>query len=319
MPEVITSLAGHKKVQQVRRSNAFLRSNLELFLLALPALILFFIFSYLPMIGNIIAFKDFRYDLGIFGSKWVGFENFRFFFSSQDAWRVTRNTVAYGAGFTLIDTVIAVAIAILLYEITGRKSLKFYQTTMMFPRFLSWVVVSYLSYILLNPIHGVLNQIVALLGRESIDWYSNAKYWPAILITTQLWKSVGFSVIMYYAAMMGIDSEMYEAATIDGASWFQKTWHISVPSLVPLISLLTLMAVGNIFKGDFGLFYQLSRDVGALYPATDIIDTYVFRSLKQNNPGMTTAITFFQSVVGLVLITLSNAVIKKFSPENAMF
>jgi len=301
------------------KSTYMIKNNMELLLLATPALLYFVIFQYFPMFGNIIAFKDFRYDLGILGSKWIGFENFSFFFSSQDALRITKNTVLYGIVFTMIDTIAAMLLAVLLYEVLSNRALKYYQTVMMFPRFLSWVVVGYLSYTLLNPVHGILNQLLDFFGTAGRDWYSNSDYWPWILTITQAWKNIAFPMLLYYASLLAVNPEQFEAAELDGADWFQKTRYVSLPALTPVVIMLSLLAIGNIFKGDFGLFYQLTRDVGTLYPTTDIIDTYVFRSLKTANPGMTTAVTLYQSVVGLVMILISNFIIRKINPEHALF
>ncbi|WP_020619619.1 ABC transporter permease subunit [Paenibacillus daejeonensis] len=287
--------------------------------LTLPALLYFLIFHYLPMFGIIMAFKDFKYHLGIFGSEWIGFKNFEFFFLSNDAWRITRNTVGYSVLFIGIGTSAAVTVALLLYEIKNRFALKYYQTTMIFPTFLSWVLVGYITYTLFNPSLGVLNQVLSFFGADRVDWYANPAYWPYILTAVNVWKTIGLSCIIYYAALMGIDSELYEAAKIDGANRWQQTKAISLPSLLPVITILTILAIGDVFRGDFGLFYQIPRDVGMLYPSTDIIDTYVFRGLRQGNLGMTAAVGLFQSFVGLVLILIVNSIVRKLRPENALF
>lgn len=291
----------------------------SLFILAVPALLCFIIWNYVPMFGLIIAFKDYTYDAGILGSQWVGFDNFKFFFASQDAIRLTRNTVGYGALFIVLNAVTGVTVALLLNAIKSRMAIKTYQTIMILPNFLSWVVVGFISYILLNPSIGVFNQIITSFGFEGIDWYSNPKYWPFILSYAHVWKGVGMTAIMYYAALLGVDSSLYEAATIDGANAFQSAWYISVPSLTPLMTMLSILAVGNIFRGDFGLFYQISRDVGALYPTTDVIDTYVYRGLQTGDMGITSAVGFFQSFVGVILVCTTNAIVKKIEPDNAMF
>ncbi len=308
----------HRCIKKKHTLQTF-KDNLELLILTLPAISYFLIFHYIPMFGLVIAFKDYRYHLGILGSKWVGFRHFGFFFQSQDAWRITRNTVSYGAAFIILGIFVAITIALLLYEIRSKIAIKIYQTTMILPRFLSWVIVSYITYTLLNPLHGVLNQILAVLGRPSVQWYTQPQYWPFILTTTHIWNSFGMSSIIYYAALMGIDPTLFEAATIDGANRWQQTWHISIPSLTPLMTILSILAIGNLFRGDFGLFYQIPRDVGVLYPATDIIDTYVFRGLRSGNISMTTAIGFFQSVMGLILVVGSNIIIRRIKPENALF
>lgn len=295
------------------------KEHYELLLLALPALIYYFIMNYIPMFGIIIAFKDYKYNEGIFGSEWCGFNNFRFFFESQDAWRITRNTVGYGIIFIITGVVCGVAIALLLFEIRKKIALKTYQTVMILPNFLSWVIVSYITYILLNPALGVVNRVLEMLHIPAQDWYSDPKYWPFILTYSQTWKTVGMNSIMYYAALMAVDESLFEAASLDGANKWQQIRHISIPSLLPLVTILIINNMGSIFRGDFGLFYQVPRDVGALYPATDIIDTYVYRGLRTGDVGITSAVGFFQSFVGLFMVVGTNAVIRKIAPENAMF
>ncbi len=306
---------------KISKKNGFRHflDNAELLLLALPAIIYFIIFNYLPMVGVIIAFKSYSYDKGIFGSEWIGFKNFKFFFTSQDAWRITRNTVGYGAVFITTGIITAVIVAILLFEIKKRFAIKFYQTTMILPHFLSWVIVGYITYTLFHPEMGVFNQIIKATGFEGINWYSEPKYWPFILPLANIWKHVGMNCIIYYAALMGVDAQLYEAATIDGATKWQQTWNISVPSLIPIMTILSILAIGNIFRGDFGLFYQIPRDIGVLYPTTDIIDTYVYRGLRSGDIGITSAVGLFQSVVGLALVVTTNAIVKKVNSENSMF
>ncbi|MBO9607756.1 MAG: sugar ABC transporter permease [Paenibacillaceae bacterium] len=295
------------------------RSNAVLFGLTVPALLYFLIFHYLPMVGVVLAFKDYKYSLGILGSEWIGFTNFKFFFTSQDAWRITRNTVGYSSAFIVLGNAAAIFVALLLYEVRSRAALKYYQTTMILPRFLSWVLVSYISYTLLSPTMGVFNQALEGLGFEPVTWYSEAKVWPYLIISFEMWKTVGLSSIIYYAALMSIDNELFEAARIDGANRWRQVWAISIPSLTPVMTILVILAIGGLFRGDFGLFYQLPRDVGALYPTTDIIDTYVYRGLRNGDIGMTAAVGLFQSVVGLALILIANGIIRKVKPENAIF
>ncbi len=306
-------------MEYTKKKFQIFKDNLELLLLTIPALMLFIIFNYLPMVGTVIAFKNYRYDKGILGSDWVGFKNFEFFFTAQDAWRVTRNTIGYSMAFIVVGTVAAVVFALLLFEIRKRYALKAYQTIIILPRFLSWVVVGFIVYIMLHPIHGVFNQVVRMFGMENVQWYTQAQYWPFIIIFTNVWNGVGMGSIIYYASLMGIDNSMYEAAEIDGAKRLQQSWYISVPSLIPLITILNILAIGGLFRGDFGLFYNVPRNVGFLYPVTDIIDTYVFRGLRTGDIGMSSAVGFFQSIMGLVLIFITNKIVKKIRPENALF
>ncbi|WP_304942233.1 ABC transporter permease [Vallitalea guaymasensis] len=306
-----------KKMKKTSKNST--KKNLELLILTLPAIIAYFIFNYIPMFGAIIAFKDYKAPKGILGSAWNGLENFKFFFTSQDAWRITRNTVGYALIFIVVNLVAGVFVALLLYEVRSRRALKFYQTSMMLPRFLSWVIVGYITYTLLSPTMGIFNQVIEMFGGQPVNWYSEVSAWPWILIITNTWKVIGLNSIMYYAALMGIDKAYFEAAEIDGANRFQQIIHISLPSIKPLMIVLTLLAFGNIFRGDFGLFYVIPRDVGVLYPATDIIDTYVYRGLRTGNLGITAAVGLFQSLVGFVMIVTMNGIVRKVEPDSALF
>lgn len=310
---------------KTKNSNFFGRTlrdivrNKEFLLLCAPATICFIIFCYLPMFGAIIAFKNYNYTLGILGSDWVGFDNFKFFFLSQDAWRITRNTIGYALANQFLSIVSSVTIALLLYEIRCKAALKVYQTIMILPRFLSWVIVGYITYILFNPELGVLNNLIEAVGGKPIDWYSTPSVWVVILPICDIWKGVGMGCIFYYAALMGIDESLYEAATIDGASRWKQITNISIPSLIPTMIILGIMALGSIFRSDFGLFYQIPRDVGALYPTTDTLDTYLYRGLRTGDVGISSAVGLFQSVVGLITVVVANAIVKKIDEDNAMF
>lgn len=297
----------------------YFRKNKSLFLISLPALLFVFAFSYLPMFGAVLAFKDFNYAIGIWGSDWAGLENFKFFFTSQDALRVTRNTLLLNALFIVIGLAASVVIGILLAEL-GRKAVRVFQTILFFPYFLSWVVVGYLTYILLNPTYGAVNKLLEWLKIAPVDWYSNPNYWPMILVITYLWKNVGYTAIIFYTGLMSIDPNYYEAAAIDGASRFQQILRISYPLIVPLVLLLFMLNVGKIFFSDFGLFYFVPRNAGALYSATDVIDTYVYRSLRVvGDIGMASAAGLYQSFVGLVLVLITNRIVKKINSESALF
>lgn len=295
------------------------RLNAELSLLTIPGVLLLIVFCYIPMFGIVIAFKDYNMSKGILGSAWNGFNNFKFFFESMDAVRIIRNTIGYGVLFITIGMVCQVVLALVLFEVTNKKALKAYQTIMILPNFLSWVIVGYISYVFLSPESGVLNEIVTFFGGEKIKWYSDPKYWPYILTIVNTWKGVGIGSIYYYASLMGIDASIFEAAEIDGANKLQKIRYISIPSLVPIIVIMLIMSIGGVIRGDFGLFYQIPRDVGLLYPATDIIETYVFRGLRGGSMAISTAVGLFQSVVGLILVTLTNFIVRKINPENSLF
>ncbi len=294
--------------------------DLQLFLLQLPGIILVFLFSYLPMYGIIVAFKNFNPNKGIWGSPWVGLKNFEFFFKSQDKFIIIRNTVCYNLWFMFIGLVAAVTIALMMYNLYKRWLVKTYNTIMILPRFLSAVLIAYIVYALLNPASGVVNQLIESMGGESVDWYARPGAWPVILSIVYVWQHCGYSSIIYYAALMGINPELFEAATIDGASKWKQTWYIAIPELVSLMVIQTILAFGSIFGGDFGLFYQTTRNVSALYSTTDIINTYTFRLLMENNrPEVSAAIGLVQSLVGLFLIVTVNLIVKKISPEDSLF
>lgn len=303
----------------LRKEWRMFQKNRELFWMSLPGVVFKFIFSYLPLIGLIIAFKNFRYDLGILGSEWVGFKNFEFFFSSDSAFIITRNTILYNFSFIIIGTAIAIMLAILLNAVT-RRFLKAYQTILFLPHFLSWVVVGYIVIAFLDHQHGFLNEMLVDSGLNPVKWYQEAKYWPFIIILSQLWKTVGFSTLIYYAGIIGIDPSYYEAAKIDGASRFQMVRKITLPLLTPLVIILFIVDMGKVFRSDFGLFYFIPNDSSFLYGITDVIDTYVYRSLRvAGDLGMSTAVGLYQSVVGFILVLTTNAIIKKINRDNALW
>ncbi|MDD6735290.1 MAG: ABC transporter permease subunit [Clostridiales bacterium] len=304
-----------KKEKKTKRE-----SNYRLYVLCAVPVILVFIFNYLPMIGAVIAFKDYKYNDGIFGSKWVGLRNFEMFFKSKDFANVAWNTIYLNFIFIIIGTICAVTLAILLFNVIGRKNVKTYQTIFITPYFISWVVVGYIAYAFLNPAYGILNQLLNALGMENIDVYSKPGLWPIILTIANVWKNVGMDSVIYYAALMGIDTSLFEAADVDGVNRFQKVWYITIPSLISLITILTILKIGNIFRADFGLFYQLTRDVGQLYSTTDVMDTYIYRTLKLwNDVSLSSAAGLLQSVVGLILVVITNTVAKRIDKDCALF
>lgn len=294
-------------------------------LMVLPATLWFIIFKYLPMFGLIISFKEYRVSrdgvwASIVNSEWVGLENFKFLFSTDDAYIITRNTVLYNFTFIILGLIFAVAMAIILSEIANKRLAKFYQTGMFLPHFLSWVIVGYFVFSFLSYDKGMLNQIFGFFGIESMQWYNDPTYWPIIIVFVALWKAIGYNSVIYLAAITGIDRSLYEAAMIDGANKWQQVRHITIPMLIPLMIILTLLAVGNIFYADFGLFYQVPRDSGTLYSVTNVIDTYVYRGLKVTGEiGMSTAAGLYQSVVGFILVITSNYIVRKINSDNALF
>ncbi|THF79187.1 sugar ABC transporter permease [Cohnella fermenti] len=288
--------------------------------MTLPAVVKILIFSYLPLIGIVIAFKDYVPRLGILGSPWNGLENFEFFFKSSDAWRILRNTIGLNALIIAAELVVAVSMALLLYEISNRKALKAYQSIMFFPYFFSWVLTGLMLTTLLNPNNGIVSRLIEdMTGREAA-FYSEPWYWIVILPLVSIWKGTGFSSLIYYSALMGIDKDLFEAAEIDGATKLQAMRFISLPFLMPIMVMLTILAVGHILRADFGLFYFVPRNVSALYPVTDVLDTYVFRALTVNgNFTMSAAVSVFQSFVGLVLILGTNRLAKMYDKEYGLF
>ena len=296
------------------------KDNLQLLTLALPAIALLAVFNYLPMFGIVLAFKDYKVTDGIFGSPWCGFKNFEFFLGSQDAWRVTRNTLGLNFLFIIVGIICGVIFALIMFEVKKPRHVKVYQTVSILPSFLSWVAVGYIVYTLLDPTKGIVNQILGIFGIEGISWYSEPEYWPVILLITKIWQSVGLGSIIYYAALMGVDAELYEAADIDGAGKLQKTWYISIPQITPIIIIMGILDIGKTRLAPFGLFSNVTRTVGALYPATDVIATYVYRALmNQGNYGMSSAVGLIQSVICCATLVITNLIVKKISPENSLF
>lgn len=304
----------------MRRRLSFLRGkNGELSVLFLPGFLFFLVMSYIPMVGIVIAFKDYNLRKGIFGSEWVGFDNLKFFFASDTAWRVTRNTILYSFSYIVLTLVVSLALAILLNELT-RRWIKIHQTIMFLPYFLSWVLVSYISNAFLDHQNGLLNALLKSAGLQPVEWYFGAQYWPIILNLVHLWKAVGFNVLLYYAGIMGIDQSYYEAARIDGANKLQMALKITIPLLAPLVTILLILSIGGMFRGDFGLHYFIPNNTGLIYSTTDIIDTYVFRALRTiGDISMSAAVGFFQSVVGLVLVLAANMAVRKLNEENSLW
>ncbi|EMX5404997.1 sugar ABC transporter permease [Listeria innocua] len=302
-----------------------IRANRIWLLMVLPSLLWFLVFSYLPMFGTVIAFKDYKIDgkgflSSIMNSDWVGLENFKFLFQTNDAFIITRNTVLYNLVFIIVGLFLGVALAIVFNSLLNKRGAKIYQTGMLFPHFLSWVVVSYFLFSFLSEDSGLMNNILLAFGQDPVSWYNDPKYWPFILIMMNVWKGLGYGSIVYLAAIAGIDRTYYEAAMIDGAGKWQQIRHVTIPALTPLMVILTILNVGKIFNSDFGLFYQLPRNSGPLYPVTDVIDTYVYRGLTSlGDMSMSAAAGFYQSIVGFILVLLTNYIVKKINPEYGLF
>lgn len=297
------------------------RKYLPFYIMALPACIYFFINNYMPMSGLILAFEKYTVSGGIFGSKKIGLDNFRFLFKSEDAWLITRNTILYNLIFIILGTVMSILVAYFLHELKGNLPRKIYQTIILFPGLLSIIIISYLVNAILSGDTGFINMhILQPMGLDTIAFYSEKKWWPFILTFVHLWQITGTNCILYLANMSAIDPGLYEAANLDGASRFECFKNITIPCLIPTIITLTILSVGKIFNSDFGLFYQVPMNSGAIIDVTQTIDTYVYRGLMNTaNMGMSAAACFYQSMVGFCLVMLTNALVRKISRENAMF
>lgn len=308
------------KKEKVKRKIHWKRF-LPVYLLALPGVIYLIINNYLPMFGVVIAFKDLDFRKGILFSDWAGLQNFQYLFQSSDAWQITRNTVCYNLAFIVLNAVLGIAVAIFLNEVRGKLATRFYQSIMLVPFLISWVVVSYLAYAFLATDTGFINNsILEPLGLQPISWYTEAKYWPAILIFVQVWKSIGFQCVIYYSSLISISTDYYEAATIDGATKWQQIKNITLPLLKPTVITLTILALGRIFNSDFSLFYQVPKNSGMLYSTTRTLDVYVYNALMNNNDyAMSSAASVYQSIVGFICIMLANGAIRKLDRSNALF
>lgn len=290
-----------------------------LYLMMAPGLIYLFINNYMPMAGLVVAFKNYNVVDGIFGSPWAGLSNFTYLFN--DAWTITRNTLLYNIVFIIINLILGIAFAIFICDIRSKACKTIYQSAILLPFLMSIVIVSYITFAFFSGDNGMLNKtILPFFGKEAINWYSESKYWPVILVIVNTWKGVGYGCPIYISSISGIDPSFYEAAELDGASKWKQIRYITLPSIMPSVITLTLLNIGRIFYSDFGLFYQVTQNSGQLYDTTNVIDTYVYRALLQSgNIGMASAAGFYQSIVGFACVLLANVVVRKLSPENAMF
>lgn len=291
-----------------------------LHLMALPTLAYLLIFCYAPMFGLVMAFQNFNISKGFFASPFVGLKNFEFIFTTTDAWTITRNTVCYNIVFIILNTTLSMILAVLLNEIYSKRTAKLLQTIYIMPHFLSMAVVAIIAYAFLNQRYGYVNHLMSFFGQEPKNWYTYRNIWPALLIFVNAWKGVGYSAVVYLAAISGISDEYYEAAMLDGASKIQQTCYITIPQLRQMMIILLILSIGSIFRGDFGLFYNVTQNNGMLYPVTDVIDTYIYRALTTlKNTGMATAAGLYQSVVGFILVLVSNQIVRHVDVESALF
>ncbi|MGG1612037.1 ABC transporter permease [Paenibacillus sp. FSL K6-2441] len=310
------------KINGKRLRTRWRKQDTELTLLALPTTIWYILFSFLPMFGIIIAFKNFKITGGflsnVFKSPWAGLKNFEFLFKSNDAWIIIRNTIGYNIIFIVLGIVIPVALALMIGMLHNRRAGKGYQTMMFLPYFLSWVVVSAVGWAFLSFDKGILNQMLAGWGVEPINWYMEPKYWPYFLIFMNVWKGLGYGMVVYLATIAGIDKTYYEAAVIDGATLWQQTRFITLPLMKLVIVMMFILAVGRIFYTDFGLFFQVPRDSNSLFNVTTTIDVMVYKQLKTATVGMASAAAFVQSVLGCLMILAANWTVRKIDPDSAM-
>ena len=292
----------------------FRREDLPLYIMALPTVVWLVIFCYLPIFGLVMAFQDLNITKGIWGSPFVGLKNFQFLFVSTDAWVITRNTVCYNLVFIAVNLILAVLMSLLLSELRSRMMAKTLQTIYMLPHFLSWAVVAIVLGAFLDYDYGIVNRVMINLGRQTtkLDWYQQRSLWPGLLVGINAWKNVGYSTVLYLAVISGISQDYYEAAVLDGANKLQQAWYITIPHM--------RLAIGGMFRGDFGLFYVVTKNSGRIYAVTDVIDTYIYRALTSlSNVGMSTAAGLYQSVVGFVLVLFFNWVVTKIDADSAMF
>lgn len=297
-----------------------LYKNRVFLLMLLPAVIYTLVFSYYPMTGIVLAFKKYNYAGGIWGSPWNGFDNFKFFFNSGQAGLVTRNTVLYNALFIVVNTIMQMAVAIFLTEIRSKRYRKVTQSMMFLPYFISWVIVGVMAFNIFSSDYGFLNRLIVSLGGEKIQFYTTPKVWPFILLFFNVWKNIGYGSVMYLAALMGIDTSIYEAAEIDGANAFQRIRKITIPMIMPTTIILFLLSVGGIFRGNFDMFYNLVGNNGLLYNYTDVIDTLSFRALISSNDfGMAAAIGLFQSVLCFITVLIVNKLVSIYDRDYSLF
>ncbi len=315
-----TSVPVRKNTSYVSLIRKDFSKNWMLFLMCVPAILFFLLFSYIPMPGVYLAFVRYNYADGIFKSPFIGLENFRFLWLSGDLWRITRNTLLYNIAFILLGNTVQITVAVLMNELRSQWFRKTSQTLMFLPFFISYVLVGLFVYNFLSFEYGTLNSILRSLGREPVETYSNPAIWKYVIVLTHIWKNTGYGSIVYFAAIMGLDPEMYEAAEIDGASAWQRIRYITLPCLRPTFVILLLFALGGILKGNFDLFYNLVGSNTRLYPTTDIIETFVFRSMIVSfNFSSAAAVGFYQSIFGFLLVMTVNWIVRKIEPDYALF
>ncbi len=295
------------------------RNNIS-YLLVLPAVLYTFVFGYCTLPYLIMAFQKFSYSTNLFTARWIGLHNFQFFLQSQRAAMVTINTLRLNALYIVFNTGLAVLLALFLNEMRSRRFSKVLQSFYIFPYFLSWVIVSYIVYAIFSTDKGLLNEALKGLGAPTHSWYNDARPWTLIITALRVWKDVGMTSVIYLAALSGLDREIFEAAMVDGASRSQQIFRLTIPLILPIVAMLTLLSIGRIFYGDFAMIYSIVRDNGLLFPTTDVIDTYVYRALRlTGDPAQAMAANLYQSVMGFLMVFGSNWLVRRFFPEGALF
>lgn len=308
-------------MNRIRSNIKSLWKDRTLVLMALPAVILLILFSYVPMTGLVLAFKRFDYSKGLYGSPWCGFYNFKQLFLVGDTfWRITRNTVGYYILFTITGVIVEIALAIGISELAFKRAGKYLHSIIILPTFISAVALQYIVSAFLDKRTGMLNHLIEFFGGQPINFYLEASYWPLILMIVNIWINAGYGSILYLSALSGIDPELYEAASLDGANRWKRIRYITLPMLVPMVSIKLLLGIGGIMHSNTGLFYQVTKNTGALYSTTQVLDSYVLNAVqKSGSYGATAAVTFYQSVIGCILMVVVNLIVKKISPENSLF
>ncbi len=307
-------------IRKIKESKKSLHQYRWLYFMMLPSLAYLLINNYIPMAGLIMAFKKIDFRLGIMQSPWSGFENFKYLFATADAWIITRNTIGYNIIFITVGNMMAILTAMALAQMKNQRKRSFFQGSILIPYVISYVVVSYLGYAFLST-NGLLNKsVLPFFSAETINWYLEPKYWPFILVFVFIWKGIGYSSVIYLSSILGIDGSLYEAASLDGANEIQQAKYVTIPLLKPTIVTLIMIQIGRIFYADFGLFYQVPQNSGQLLKVTNVIDTYVFRGLLQlGDVSMAAAAGFYQAIVGFVVVLIANTIVRKVSPDNALF
>lgn len=312
-PSTTQAIKAKKRFQMLRKYWVF-------YLMMLPILVYFLLNNYLPLFGIIVAFKNYNLQDGFWGSPWIGLKNFEYLFKTRDAWIITRNTVLYNFSFVVLNLIIPVIFSLMLNELRNRLMSKTYQTFLFLPYFLSPVVLSYVVFAFLGDYGFINTTVLPWLGLDSIQFYFETKWWPYIIPLVNTWKWLPYYTVIYMAAMLSIDEEYYEAAKIDGAGKWRQIWNITLPLLIPIMTIMTLLQIGRIMFADFGLFYLLPRESGVLFDVTNVLDTYVYRTfLAFGDIGLSSAANFYQAIVGFVIVFLSNWIVRKINKDNALF